>query len=424
MYSNKGTVFVIHGGNKLKGTIETSGSKNAALSMLSASILFCGDTVLNNVPLTSDIIATLQILKELNVTVEVLNGNKLKINSNSITACDISEELTKKTRASILLLGALLAKGRRICIGLPGGDAIGERPLDLHLKGLKALGADLTYGKNQIYAQAKELHGAYIFLDYPSSTATEILLIAATFAKGTTIIDNAETKPEIVDLARYLVKAGAQISGAGTSMIKIKGVDKLVGPTYTVIPDYLEAGTFLIASAITEGDLLVKGAVSDHLRPIVAKLQESGVKINKFSSSIRLDAPERPKGFNFVATKPFPGLYSDLQPLLVSLLAKADGTSIVKDLVFEKRFCYISELQKMGAEIKLNESGAVISGVKRLNGSPVTASDIRGGAALILAGLAAEGETRVVGGQHIERAYEGIEKKLIAVGAKIEKETF
>lgn len=412
-------VFIITGGNKLTGNIEVSGSKNAALSILSASLLCSGQSILRNVPLTSDILATIDLMRKLNVEVNVLDDTTLQIDASSMHNNDISGDLTCKTRASILLLGTLLAKNYRVHIGLPGGDAIGSRPLDLHLMGLKTLGAELNFFNSYIEAKAKELHGKYIFLDYPSSTATEILMIVAVIAKGLTIIDNAETKPEIVDLANFLKKAGAKIVGAGTSTIKITGVSELKGVNHVIIPDYLEAGTFMIASAITGGNLLIKDAIYDHLRPLVAKLQESGVCINRTSSYIEVTCKNSIKAINVIATKPFPGLYSDLQPLIVSLLTKANGTSVVRDLVFTKRFCYVSELEKMGAKIKLLDSGISISGVQKLSGASVTATDIRGGAALILAGLAAEGETILNGCFHVERAYEKIHEKLYNVGAKI-----
>jgi UDP-N-acetylglucosamine 1-carboxyvinyltransferase len=279
----------------------------------------------------------------------------------------------------------------------------------------------MKFSKDTIEAQASELNGTYIFLDYPSSTATEILMIAACAAKGTTIIDNAETKPEIIDLAQYLQKCGVKISGAGTSMIKIKGTQKITGSSHSVIPDYLEAGTYMMAASITGGNLLVKNAIPNHLRPITAKLRETGAKISKYKTGLIVNAEGRSKAINFVATKPFPGLYSDLQPLLVSVLTKAEGISTVKDLVFEKRFCYATELVKMGANITIQETGVKICGVEKLKGVHVAATDIRGGAALILAGLAAEGETRVEGSQHVERAYLKIEEKLSKIGAKIRK---
>lgn len=418
----KKTKFVIEGGHGLVGEIETSGSKNSALSVLSASLVGSGESVLKNVPLTSDVHATIQILKKLDVKTGVYGKNILKVNADSMNLCDVPQELTNRTRASILLLGALLAKVGKARIGFPGGDNIGRRSLDLHLKGLRALGANVRFGEKYIEAKARKLRGTYIFLDYPSSTATELLLIVASLAEGITVIDNAETKPEIIDLANYLRKMGARISGAGTSSIKIKGVRELTGSNHSVIPDYLEACTFMIASAITKGNVYIRNVIPNHLRPAIAKLQETGVQISKSRSSLHVETKNKINAINIVATKPYPGLSSDVQPLFVSLLTKAKGISTVRDLVFENRFLYTDELKKMGADITAYDSGILIRGVDQLKGVPVTASDIRGGAALILAGLTAEGETEINGAHHIDRGYEKIEEKLTRVGAKIRKE--
>jgi len=418
----KETKFVIEGGHRLVGEIETIGSKNSALSILSASLLGSGESVLKNVPLTSDVYATIQMLKKLDVKIGVYDKNILKVNADSMNLGDIPQELANTTRASILLLGALLAKMGKARIGFPGGDNIGRRPLDLHVKGLRALGANVTFGENYIEAKARKLRGTYIFLDYPSSTATEILLIVASLAEGVTVIDNAETKPEITDLADYLKKMGARISGAGTSTIKIKGVKELTASNHSVIPDYLEACTFMVASAITKGNIYIRNVIPNHLRPAIAKLQESGVQISKLRSSLYVETKNKINAINIVATKPYPGLSSDMQPLFVALLTKAEGISIVKDLVFENRFLYTNELRKMGADITAHDSGILIRGVEKLKGAPVTATDIRGGAALILAGLAAEGETEINGAHHIDRGYEQIEKKLTRIGARIRKE--
>lgn len=414
------TRLVVEGGHKIVGEIELSGSKNSALSMLSASLLASGESIVKNVPLNSDVIAMIHTLKKLNAKIEVCDGNVLKINTNGVGASyDVPVEITRKTRASILIMGALLPRIGKIRIGVPGGDRIGQRPLDLHLKGLKALGAKIRVGENYIEAEAKKLRGNYIFLDYPSSTATELLMMAASLAEGTTIIDNAETKPEITDLADYLKKMGAKISGAGTTTIKIKGIKKLSTTNHSIIPDYLEACTFMIASAITRGELCIHNVVPDHLRPAIAKLKESGVQISQSDSSLQVKAKDRIKATNIVATKPYPGLSSDMQPLFVSLLTKAKGISIVKDLVFENRFRYVSELRKMGAEISTFNFGIIVRGVKKLIGTTVTATDIRGGAALLLAGLTAEGETNIIDAYHIDRGYDKIEEKLNKIGAKI-----
>ncbi|TBL73078.1 UDP-N-acetylglucosamine 1-carboxyvinyltransferase [Paenibacillus thalictri] len=413
--------IIVRGGKKLSGRVKIHGAKNAVLPIIAASILGSeGISVIHDAPPLDDVIVINKVLESLGIEVEYRNET-IRISAGSIETCEASYELVRKMRASFLVMGPLLARMGRARISLPGGCAIGTRPIDQHLKGFEAMGADIELGQGFIEAKVNgRLKGAKIYLDVASVGATENIMMAATLAKGTTIIENAAKEPEIVDLANYLNAMGAKIRGAGTGVIRIDGVQQLQGAVHTVIPDRIEAGTYMIAAAITGGDLFVEGAIADHLRPVISKMQEMGVQIDEDENGLRVYT-ERPLRSVDVKTLPYPGFPTDMQSQMMALLLVADGTGLVTETVFENRFMHVEEFVNMNAQIKVDGRTAVVSGKAKLRAAKVCATDLRAGAALILAALVADGETEITGVHHIDRGYVDIAYKLSLVGAEIQR---
>lgn len=410
--------FIVEKSGPLKGSIKVSGAKNAVLPILAASILATDKCIIEEVPELRDVKVMSEVIKSLGAQVEIKSDNVLEIYTPNVTSCEAPYELVQKMRASFYVMGPLLARNGKARVSMPGGCAIGARPIDLHLKGFAALGANIELGHGFVEATAEKLIGASIYLDFPSVGATENIMMAATLAEGVTTIENAAEEPEIVDLANFLNKLGADIKGAGTDTIRIKGVEKLGGVRHTVIPDRIETGTYMLAAAITLGDLKIENAVSSHLKPLIAKLRECGVTVEEKDDHIRVFATSRPKAVD-LTTLPYPGFPTDLQAQFMAYLSTAEGSSVVMETVFENRFMHVSELNRMGAKIKIEGHSALIQGTEELEGTQVSATDLRAGAALILAGLAADGKTEVNEIYHVDRGYVGIEHKLNAVGAKI-----
>jgi len=412
--------FVIEGGTPLRGKVKVSGAKNAALPLMVACLLTEGKCQLENIPHLADITTMKRILEGLGVKIEGKNGI-LEINSVPLFKYEAPYDLVRMMRASILLLGPLLARLRYARISLPGGCNIGRRPIDLHLKGLSQMGAQIEVKGNYIEARARKgLKGENIYLDLPSVGATENIMLAASLAKGKTIIKGASRAPEIVDLANLLRKMGGKIKGAGTNLIEIEGVRELHPVKYSIIPDRIEAGTLLIAGAITKGDVTVEEARFDHLKIFLEKLNEMKIEVDVMKNALRVNGGDTFRPVN-IKTLPYPGFPTDLQPQLTALACLVQGTSTIIETIFETRFAHISELQRMGAQVVEKESKVLIKGVPLLKGTTVKAFDIRGGAALVLAGLAAEGKTEVLCIHHIDRGYEKLEEKLSKLGAKIKR---
>jgi UDP-N-acetylglucosamine 1-carboxyvinyltransferase len=409
--------LAIKGGRPLKGTVRVSGSKNAVLPIICAALLAKSPSIIEDVPDLVDVRSICTLIEHLGAQVE-LEGGKLRITPPEKPDTAAPYQLVRRMRASFLVLGPMLARAGKAKISLPGGCAIGSRPIDLHLKGFSLLGADITYGYGTIEARARQLTGSRIHLDFPSVGATENILMAAVLAKGNTVIENAAEEPEIVDLANYLNSMGASVRGAGTKIIRVKGVDHLTGTTHKIIPDRIEAGTFLVAAACTGGEVLVENVIPEHLQPLLAKLGEAGVPIFEEQGGLKVHPVKQLRGIK-VKTMPYPGFPTDMQPQVMSLLCLASGNSIITETVFENRFQHVSQLEKMGARIKLSGRSAIIEGDRPLHGAVVKASDLRAGAALVLAGLAARGESRVGRLNHIDRGYEQFEQKLRALGARI-----
>ncbi len=413
--------FHINGGVPLIGEVVTSGAKNAALPLLAATILMEGDTTLTNVPNLMDVITMVRMLKALGLNAEYRSPNIVKISNTKKVRHVAPYELVTAMRASFFVAGPLLAKTGLAKVPMPGGCSIGSRPIDIHLKGFKQLGASYSIEHGFVDLRAKKLIGSHVYLDFPSVGATENMMMAACLAEGTTLIENAAQEPEIVDLGNMLNKAGAQVSGHGTSTITIKGVTSLTGVTHNVIPDRVEAGTFMIAAAITRGNVLVKHVNTLDVEPLVVKLKAAGIKVEEVGNdALRVSALN---GFQAVdiETQPFPGFPTDMQAQMMSLLTLAKGTSVIKETIFENRFMHAPELMRMGADIKLNNHIALVTGVSGLSGAEVKITDLRAGAALILAGLAAEGTTTVYGLKHLRRGYENMAQKLTALGARIDE---
>ncbi len=413
--------FIIEKSPSLNGTVKISGSKNAALPILAASILTSEKCKICDIPLLNDVSIMMEIIKELGASVECNEEKEeIVICSKNISKFEASYDLATQMRASFLIMGALLARFGKANVPLPGGCAIGTRPVDLHLKGFLALGAEVIQEHGTIFAKADKLKGANIYLDFPSVGATENIIMAACLAEGISTIENAAVEPEIVDLANFLNSMGADIRGAGTDTIKINGVKSLRGTEHTIIPDRIEAGTFMVGAAISKGDVIIENVVIDHLKPMIAKLKEANVFCEEFDTSIRICAKEKIKGVD-IKTLPYPGFPTDMQAQFMSLLCVAEGTSIVNETIFENRFMHAGELNRMGAEIKVESHSAIIEGVDRLMGAKVKATDLRAGAALILSALTAEGTTEIGDIYHIERGYYKIENKLKKLGANIKK---
>lgn len=410
--------FIIRKSDSLRGTVEISGSKNAAIPILAATLLAEGTSQLENVPALTDITVMCEILACLGAKVTRDDNHCVTIDTTTLRHTVAPYDLTSRMRGSFLVMGPLLARMKKVRLSLPGGCPIGARPVDLHLKGFDALGATITKGFGFVEVSCEKLVGSKIYLDFPSVGATENILMAAVAAEGTTIIENAAAEPEIADLAMFLSSMGAKISGAGTDSITVHGVKQLKPAHHTVMPDRIEAGSFMIASAITCGDVTLKDVVPSHLSPLTAKLREIGVNVDSDNSTLRIRGCERYTATD-VKTLPFPGFPTDMQAQMMSLLSVTEGTGIVTETIFENRFMHAPELCRMGAHIKVEGRCAVIEGARDLTGAKVTASDLRAGAALVLAGLRAKGATEVYDIYHIDRGYENLDGKLQSLGADI-----
>ena len=412
--------YVIKGGNPLVGEVEIGGAKNAALAILAAATMTDETVVVDNVPDVRDTNVMLQAMESIGVIVDRMDRHTVRINARNIHTHTIEDDYIKKIRASYYLIGALLGKYREAHVALPGGCNIGSRPIDLHLKGFRALGARAEVSYGAIVAEAQNLVGSHIFLDKVSVGATINVMMAAVLAQGTTIIENAAKEPHVVDVANFLNCMGANVRGAGTDVIRIKGVSRLHGTDYSIIPDQIEAGTFMFAAAVTRGDVTVKNVIPKHLESITSKLLEMGCEIQESDEEVRVVANRR-LGHTTVNTLPYPGFPTDMQPQITVALGLAEGTSIVTESIFENRFRYVDELARMGASIKVEGSIAIISGVEKYTGAGITAPDLRAGAALVLAALAADGFTTVEDIKYIERGYEDFDAKLRGLGAMMEK---
>ncbi len=411
--------IVITGGQRLRGEVRISGAKNSALPILASTILGGGECVITNVPRVVDVLTMGKLLGILGAQVSH-EANRAVIKADVIHSTEAPYDLVKTMRASVLVLGPLLARWGEAKVSLPGGCAIGSRPVNLHLAGLAKLGADISIEHGYITARAKRLKGARIYCDTTTVTGTENLMMAASLAEGVSVIENAAKEPEIVDLAEFLNKRGARIAGAGTDVLTIEGVRELHGADHEVIPDRIEAGTHLVAGAITDGDVTITHCRPAHLEAVLMKLREAGTDIQVEDRTVRIKRNGRLKGTD-VRTLPFPGFPTDMQAQMVALMALSDGTSVVTETVFESRFMHVEELRRMGADIRVEGNRLVVTGRPTLTGAPVMASDLRASAGLILAGLAAQGTTEVQRVYHLDRGYERIEEKLRAVGANIER---
>ena len=412
--------YIIKGGNPLAGEVEIGGAKNAALGILAAAIMTDETVRIENLPDVQDINVLLEAISEIGASVTRVSRTSALINGSGIGSVSVDYEYIKKIRASYYLLGALLGKYKKAEVPLPGGCNIGSRPIDLHLKGFKALGAKVRISHGAIIAEADHLRGSHIYLDTVSVGATINIMMAAAMAEGRTIIENAAKEPHVVDAANFLNSMGANIKGAGTDVIRIRGVEKLHATEYSIIPDQIEAGTFMFAAAATRGDVIVKNVIPKHLEATTAKLVEIGCQVEEFDDAVRVVATKRLNNTN-VKTLPYPGYPTDMQPQIGVALAIAKGTSIVTESIFENRFKYVDELIRMGADIKVEGNTAVIYGTEKLMGARVSAQDLRAGAALVIAGLAAEGITIVDDIVYIQRGYENFEQKLRGLGAEIER---
>ncbi|MCC0760484.1 UDP-N-acetylglucosamine 1-carboxyvinyltransferase [Bacillus sp. BRTN] len=413
--------IIVRGGKRLNGTVRVEGATNAVLPIIAAALLASdGKNVLSEVPVLSDVYTLNEVLRHLNAEV-VFENNQVTIDASKELNIEAPFEYVRKMRASVQVMGPLLARNGRARIALPGGCAIGSRPIDQHLKGFEAMGAKVQVGNGFVEAYVEgELKGAKIYLDFPSVGATENIMSAATLAKGTTILENAAKEPEIVDLANFLNAMGAKVRGAGTGTIRIEGVDKLYGANHSIIPDRIEAGTFMVAAAITGGDILIENAVPEHLRSITAKMEEMGVKIIEENEGVRVIGPDKLKAVD-IKTMPHPGFPTDMQSQMMALLLQADGTSMITETVFENRFMHVEEFRRMNADIKIEGRSVIMNGPNSLQGAEVGATDLRAAAALILAGLVSEGYTRVTELKHLDRGYVDFHKKLAALGATIER---
>lgn len=411
--------FIVRGGKRLTGSVKVSGAKNSVLPIIAASLLGEeGQSVIVDAPPLDDVMTINKVLESLGAGV-TYRDEVITVNAEKLTSCEAPYEWVSKMRASFLVMGPLLTRMGHTRISLPGGCAIGTRPIDQHLKGFEAMGAEISLGQGYIEARSQgRLRGAKIYLDVASVGATQNIMMAATLAEGVTVLENAAKEPEIVDLANFLNGMGAIVRGAGTGVIRIEGVEKLTGVTHTVIPDRVEAGTYMAAAAISGGDVYIEGAISDHLGSVIAKLEEMGVTIQPDENGVRVIA-DRPLKAVDVKTLPYPGFPTDMQSQMMALLLASEGTSVVTETVFENRFMHVDEFQLMNAEIKVEGRSSIITGNAKLKGAKVTATDLRAGAALIIAGLVAEGTTEVGGVHHIDRGYVHLAEKLNGLGADI-----
>lgn len=413
--------LIVKGGNRLIGTVKTSGAKNAVLPIIAASILGTSPSRLDEIPALEDVRTICAVLECLGIKVDASEPHTLKIDSREITSCEAPYELVRSMRASFLVMGPLLARKGYARISQPGGCAIGTRPIDLHLKGFEALGVKIEQGHGYIEASALEgMTGANIYLDFPSVGATENIMMAAAMANGTTVLENPAEEPEIVDLANYLNQMGARVRGAGTNVITIEGVSELHGVQHSVIPDRIEAGTYMIAAAMTGGDVIIENVLPEHQKPLIAKLREAGALVEEDIDRIHVVGSGRLKAVD-IKTLPYPGFPTDMQAQMMAMLSVAEGRSKITETVFENRFMHVVELNRMGANITTEGRSAVITGPAHLTGCTVRATDLRAGAAMILAGLVAEGATEICDIYHIDRGYEEIAAKLTRLGADIKR---
>ena len=408
--------LLVTGGARCAGTVRVAGAKNSALKLMAAALLAPGRTVLHDVPHIQDCLTMGEVLDRLGAGVAWRHGS-VTIDATELTSVEAPYDLVRRMRASTAVLGSLLARAGRARVAMPGGDEIGSRPIDLHVQGLRKMGAEISSEHGFLVASTPGLHGAAITLDYPSVGATENLMMAAVLARGTTAIDNAAREPEIADIAMFLAAMGARIDGAGTSTIEIEGVDALEPAEHTTIPDRIEAGTWAAAAVATRGDVTLENARPDHLDLFLQKLADAGAEVVMTEAGLRITQPRRASAIDFV-TLPYPGVATDFQPILMAMLATADGTSIATENVFEGRFLYVDELRRMGADIRTEGHHAVIRGVDRLSGAPVRALDIRAGAAMTIAALAADGVSEISDLHHLDRGYEGFVTKLRALGVE------
>ncbi|MHB1127110.1 MAG: UDP-N-acetylglucosamine 1-carboxyvinyltransferase [Bacillota bacterium] len=411
--------FIIEGGTRLSGSVQTSGAKNAILPIMAASLLNKRTSIIHQVPLLKDVFTMQQVLKALGAEVK-MQGKSMIIDSREVQPNEITEALMRKLRASNLVMGSLLGRFGQIKVAYPGGCNIGSRPMDLHIKGLRALGIRIREKHGFICGEAANLQGKEIHLDFPSVGATENLMMAAVLAEGTTIIRNPAREPEIVDLQNFLNSMGARVKGAGLETIRIDGVRTLADVEHNVIPDRIEAGTHMTAAAISGGDVLVTNVIPEHVEPVTAKLLEMGVTVTEYPQGLRVQSPNQCRAVDF-KTLPYPGFPTDMQPQMMALMAGAEGTSVITENIFENRFKHVDELRRMGADIRVEGRVAVVKGVPRLSGTCVEASDLRAGAALVLAGLVAEGCTVINNVGHLDRGYDQLDKKYAALGAKISR---
>lgn len=411
----------IFGLRPLRGVVEAGGSKNAALPVLAATLLSDAPSIIHNVPDLLDVCTMVMVLESLGVSIERLGKHSYRVVPAGLSRSEPPYELIRKMRASFLVTGPLISRLGRAQVPLPGGCAIGSRPIDLHIKGFTHLGVEVSMRSGYIEAWSGKLHGGEVYFDFPSVGATENIMMLAATVEEDTIIANAAREPEVVDLARFLTLMGASVEGAGTDTIVVRGSKHLKGGEYTIMNDRIEAGTFCVAAAITRGDVVVRGIETSLLRSVLTKLEEIGAEVEKVGEdAVRVTMQRRPKATN-IKTMPYPGFPTDMQAQFMSLLCLADGVSVITETVFESRFAHVGELERMGAKIQVEGRSAVVVGVEKLTGAQVTATDLRAGAALVLAGLAAEGTTEVNGVHHIDRGYEGLESKLRALGASVER---
>lgn len=415
--------LVVTGPTPLKGEVIINGAKNAAVAILPATLLIDGTCTIENLPNISDVKISCEILEKLGAKINWIDKHTITVDSRNIITTQAPLDLTRKFRASYYIIGAMLSRMGEVEVGMPGGCKLGARPIDQHIKGFEALGAEVTVEKGTIHAKANNLTGNSVYMDIVSVGATINVMLSAVLAKGTTVIDNVAKEPHIVDVANFLNTMGADIRGAGTDVIKINGVEKLHGnATYSVVPDQIEAGTFMLAAVASKGDLYLKNCITKHLESITAKILEVGGKVEDYGDSIRVYCDQRPKKAS-IKTLPYPGFPTDLQPQMGVVLSLADGTSTINESIWESRFQYTDELNKMGAKITAQGKSAFFEGVEKLYGAPVYSTDLRAGAALIIAGVAAEGITEIYNLEHIDRGYEDIEGRFRSIGANIKRVT-
>jgi UDP-N-acetylglucosamine 1-carboxyvinyltransferase len=412
--------IVIEGGARLIGDVAISGSKNSTLPLFAASILCQSANVFHNVPRLRDVVTIERVLRNLGVQIKREGNRSVRIDGSVLSGYEAPYDLVKTMRASILVLGPLIARKGKAVVSLPGGCAIGARPVNLHLRGLEILGAKIELKHGYIYAEASRLKGGTIHLDIPTVTGTENLMMAATLARGTTLIENAAQEPEVTELAEVLNKMGARISGCGTSLLRIDGVDELYGTEHTIMADRIEAGTFMVAAGLTRGNLRLLNCCPGNLEAVINKLKEAGLDIYPEGEAVRVIGNRRIRSVD-VKTLPYPGFPTDMQAQIMVLMCLAQGLSVICETVFENRFIHVSELRRMGAHIKINANSAIVTGVSQLSGAQVMATDLRASASLVLAGLAAEGVTEISRVYHLDRGYEALEKKLFEVGGRIRR---